>query len=282
MRAEFDYYFILSLMTEMVHRNRIMRRFILSFLFILVFSFPCAAAEKIVLASLEWPPYAGESLMGNGASSMIVREAFKAVGVELEIRFYPWNRLLNEMANDPTIQGYFPEYSGRENLYNYSNSIGKSPIGFAKRTSGKTTWNTYDDLKKYRIGVVSGYINTKRFDEMVTAGEIHINRTGFDRFNLRKVLQGRVEMAVVDLNVFRYFVRTDYFLYPNRNEIEMDARLMDISNLYVCFPKTEKGERLQSLFNRGLRKVSVRALQNHYVDELVKSLGQTVPAEKFQ
>jgi len=282
MRAEFDSHFILSLMTEMVHRNRMMRRFILSFFFMLVLAFPCAASEKIVLASSEWPPYAGESLVGNGASAMIVREAFRAVDIELEIRFYPWNRLLHEMANDPTIQGYFPEYTGREDLYNYSDSIGKSPIGFAKRVSGATTWNSYDDLKKYRIGVVSGYINTKRFDEMVTAGEIRINTTGFDRFNLRKVLLGRVEMAVVDMNVFRYFVRTDPLLYPNRTDIEMDAHLMDIINLYVCFAKTEKGDRLQSLFNKGLRKVHVRRMQNNYVDELVKSLGQAVPVKKFQ
>jgi polar amino acid transport system substrate-binding protein len=269
-------------MTEMVHSNRMMSRLTVFFFIMLFLAFPCAAGEKIVLASLEWPPYAGESLVGNGASSMIVREAFRAVGLDLEIRFYPWNRLLHEMANDPSIQGYFPEYAGREELYNYSNSIGKSPIGFAKRTSTNVSWNTYEDLQNYRIGVVSGYINTKRFDEMVTAGEVRINTTGFDRLNLRKVLQGRVEMAVVDMNVFRFFVRTDPILYPNRTEIEMDPHLMDISTLYVCFPKTENGKRLQSLFNKGLREVPVRLLQNKYLDELLKSVGRTVPAEKIQ
>lgn len=233
---------------------------------------PCSAGGgKVVLATLEWPPYTGESLPGNGVSSVIVREAFKAVGLDVELRFFPWNRLLSEASNDPEIHGYFPEYTGRELQLLYSDPIGRSPIGFAKRANEGRTWHSYRDLEAFRIGVVAGYMNTPLFDKLVASGKIQTNKTTADVYNLRKVLEGRVDFAVVDDNVFKYLTRTDPFLARSRDQIRMDPHLMDINRLFVCFRKNKQGRELLRQFNDGLKAVDVRSIRNEYMDEIEKT-----------
>jgi len=252
-----------------------MARFFLSLALALLLYAPCRAdGDTVVLATLEWPPYTGESLPGLGASSVIVRDAFKAVGLEVEFRFYPWNRLLEEASNDPEIQGYFPEYTGREAQLLYSAPIGKSPIGFAKRASESRSWHSYDDLKALRIGVVAGYMNTPQFDKMVASGDIRTNKAMGDVFNLRKVLEKRVDFAVVDSNVFTYYTKTDPYLSRQMLQIRMDPHLLDINRLFVCFPNTVRGQELQRRFNEGLKTVDVRRVQSEYLDGIKSTLGR--------
>lgn len=248
-------------------------RWLVIVIFIFCTAVPCRAEkDKVVLATLEWPPYTGADLPGNGASAVIVREALKAAGLELEIRFYPWSRLLNETANDPEIDGYFPEYAGRESQYLYSAPIGKSLLGFAKRSSISRSWLSYDDLKEFRIGIVSGYVNEPKFDKMVEDGKLKISKATHDLFNLRKVLEKRIDMAVVDVDVFRYFMAKDPFLKSGRGELIIDPHLMSVNRLFVCFPKTERGEKLLRRFNEGLSKVDAGHMQREYMDGIESEL----------
>lgn len=257
-------------------------RFLYSIAIVLLLWLPGLAQEKkVVLATLYWPPYTGANLPGEGESSLIVRQAFKAVGYDLEIRYYPWSRLLYEVQHDEDIDGYYPEYIGRESHFLYSNSIGKSPLGFAKRTSRDITWYSYDDLKQYIIGIVSGYVNTPRFDAMVSAGEIRVDLAGTDLFNLRKVLAGRVDLAVVDQNIYDYFVNADALLHSHREDLEMIPHLMDINDLYVCFPKSEAGTELMTLLNKGLQQLDLNRIRETYMDRIKKQVRQSAPGGAF-
>jgi polar amino acid transport system substrate-binding protein len=224
-------------------------------------------AGRIVLASLEWPPYTGADLPGEGATAEVVRKACEAAGYELEIRFYPWTRVLYEASLDPEIAGYFPEYPEnlRRGRFLQSDSIGTSPLGLVTRSEVVIRWDTPEDLSKYRLGIVAGYANTPDFDELVERGVLTVDLSNSDALNLRKVLAGRVSAAVVDTNVFARLQRLDPVLSQACDELAVNDRLLAVNELVVCFRATEAGAHLRDEFNAGLARVRQKDIyQRHF------------------
>lgn len=237
---------------------------------------PALAGGKVVLASLEWPPYTGAALLHQGATSAVVRAAFKAVGYDVEIRFLPWNRAVEAARFDDEVVAYFPEYPNeiRGKDFLCSNRIGKSPLGFAERRARGIDWFEYGDLKRLVIGVVDGYVNTRQFDEMVASGEIETDRSMSDLFNLRKVLAGRVDYGVIDMNVYEYLLHSDPMLYSRRGELRFDSRLLGINDLVVCFRSGPDGAALRDRFNEGLATIRPRLLQGEVLETILDALEE--------
>lgn len=261
----------MSLLGKYAYTVFMVVRFLITIFLFILLSSPCiAGGKKVVLTSLAWPPYTGENLEYNGATAEVVRAAFDAVGYELEILFYPWNRAVDEAQNNPEVMGYFPEYPSEERAreFLFSDSVGKSPLGFAKRRARSLSWRDYDELRYYVIGTVDGYVNTERFDRMVASGEIQTDVSVSDTLNVRKVLAGRVDMGVVDMNVYEYLLKNDALLHSRRGELRMDSRLLAINDLYVCFRKGAEGEALLKLFNEGLSRISPLSIQRDYIDRI--------------
>lgn len=247
-----------------------MRLLLVLLVFAVVWASPVNAGKKVVLASLEWPPYTGEKLYKQGATSAIVRAAFEAAGYELEIRFLPWNRAIESARFDESVDGYFPEYPDVERNKEFlcSASVGKSPVGFAKRKARNIRWRSYPDLERYIVGVVDGYVNSAKFDKMVESGAIRTDSSVSDVLNLRKVLANHVDLAVVDINVYEYFLHKDPMLYSRRGELRLDPRLLTISDLRVCLRQTPRGEMLLKGLNQGLLTIHPLTMQQEYVDQL--------------
>lgn len=224
--------------------------------------------NKIVLTSLEWPPYTGAALPRAGMSSEVVRTAFEAMGYTVEIRFFPWKRAVEKAMHDVDVAGYFPEYASaeRSKYFLFSDVIGTSPVGFVEPKESPVQWKTMKDLSGYVVGTVQGYVNTEEFDRMVAEGGIRTDASVSDRFNLRKVLAGRVNVAVTDVNVFRYLSQKDGLLRKGRHMLRVNPRLLGINDLYVCFRKGNKGEALLKVFNEGLSRISVKAIQIKYFE----------------
>lgn len=243
-------------------------RFLFCLLFLLMCGVSHAAENKIVLATGEWPPYVGAELPGQGATAQVVREAFKAVGVDVEFRFFPWSRTVYEAKSNPEIIGYFPEYPHdiREQQYYFSDSVGKSALGFAKRRARNIVWMGYHDLKKFTFATVREYANTKQFDAMVAKGEVVVDESVSDVFVLRKVLAGRVDYGVIDVNVYGYLMHGDKYLYSHRGELEMDPHLLGILNLFVSFKRSDEGRKTNELFNEGLSRIRPMQMQREYLE----------------
>ncbi len=145
-----------------------------------------ALAETVTMTSLDWPPYTGETLPGKGASTGIAAAAFKAAGFAFAVEFYPWKRAVQTGKMDG-YAGYFPEYLsddiGKE--FDFSEPMGTSPLGFIESVDKPIPWTTLADLKGRVIGVVSGYVNTAKFDAKAAAGELTIEEVVNDAANIK-------------------------------------------------------------------------------------------------
>jgi len=216
----------------------------------------------IMLTSLEWPPYSGEMLPHQGASTAVVSAALASMGERVGVRFYPWNRATALVRGESQFIGYFPEYLSREVESNcwLSDPIGSGPLGLAERSDAPVRWNRLEDLARFKVGVVTGYSNSDRFDDRVRQGLQQVDFASSDRQNLLKLAARRVPLALIDRRVFDYLIRHDRQVAAVAATLRFQARLIETKNLYVCFRRSAEGERARKLFNDGLRKIDIPAV----------------------
>lgn len=227
----------------------------------LMCSLACAqqATAAIQLATVEWPPYTGPDLPDGGHSTVIVRAAFGAAGRSMHSTFFPWSRAVSTIKYRSDYIGYYPEYastSTRKQCF-LSDQIGSSRLGFAQRRSKPLVWNSVADLNKYRIGVVHNYVNSESLDAAIAAGKQPADEARDDTQNLKKLLAGRVDFAVIDEAVLEHLMRTNAQLRPHRDSVTFAHPPLETHGIYVCFQRSAEGRKVRDLFNAGLKKVSI-------------------------
>lgn len=237
---------------------------------------PAKADRPVVrLASLEWEPYIGTRMPDQGYVAALIRAAYADQGVQVEIEFYPWARALH-LARTGAVDGLMPEYfnPSREAEFEYSDAFPGGPLVLYKRRAHAIAFSTdpgkHQDaalraLKARRFGVVRGYLNTPVFD---AATYLIKEEANDDATNLRKLVYGRIDLAVIDRRVAEHLIRTDYPGYATQIE-PMDPPLADIP-LYIAFSR--KAPRMRgslAAFNKGLAAMRadgrVDALYQRYI-----------------
>jgi polar amino acid transport system substrate-binding protein len=222
--------------------------------------------KTITVTSLEWPPYTGQSLKDLGASSVVAVAAFKAMGYDLKIEFFPWDRAVYLAKTDPKYAGYFPEYWSDDNAktFIYSDAMGTGPLGFVERKDAPVKWAALDDLKGITIGVVDGYINTPQFDAMVASKLFKADAAPDDATNVVKVAQKRFPIAVIDPNVLNYLLVFDTKTIQYKDALQFNAQILGLKKLYMCFKRGADGEKYAQILNNGLKKINVDKVMKDY------------------
>lgn len=237
-----------------------LKRFILG---IVICLFICrwGGAEEVLLATLEWPPYISAHMPGFGGSAAVVRAAFAAEGIQVRMEIVPWKRAMLLGTYDHRYVGYFPAYEGedRNRASLISRPIGTSPLGFAQLAGFAQDWHTLDDWNGRRVGIVTGYINTKGLDDRIQQGNVTGDAAPSDELNLIKLLAHRMDAAVIDRHVFDYLLATSPELSTHKADFVFSRSLLEEKPLFVYFQRNELGARLLSLFNRGLAKIDIEA-----------------------
>ncbi|MBA6355089.1 MULTISPECIES: ABC transporter substrate-binding protein [unclassified Colwellia] len=240
---------------------------VIKIILILSFSTP-AFSDTVHLTSLTWPPYSGKALNEQGASVAVAKAAFKAMGHELKVDFFPWSRAV-KLASEPDSKyaGYFPEYYYESNEFSFSNPMGKGPLGLIENKKKPIAWTAVKDLTQYKIGVVQDYVNTAEVDALITSGEIKAQTATSDETNIRKVAGGRIDAAVIDTNVFSYLLANSKDLEKAQEQVQMNAKLLTEKELFVAFKKSTEGEKWLAIYNEGLKKIDITAVMKKYLNE---------------
>ena len=220
---------------------------------------PVAVAKQPVrLSSLEWEPYIGTKMPDQGYVAALIRAAFADQGMKVEIEIYPWARALH-LARTGVVDGLTPEYfnTSRESEFKFSDPFPGGPIVLYKRRGDPIAFATdpvknqdaaLRALKSKRFGVVRGYLNTPVFD---AADYLIKEEASDDATNLRKLVYGRIDLAVIDRRVAEHLIRTQYPDYASKIE-PMAPPLADIP-LYIVFSrKSTRMDQALAAFNKGL------------------------------
>jgi polar amino acid transport system substrate-binding protein len=240
---------------------------VIKFILILSFSTP-AFSDTVYLTSLTWPPYSGKALNEQGASVALAKAAFKAMGHELKVDFFPWSRAVKHASQpDSKYAGYFPEYYYESNEFSFSNPMGKGPLGLIENKKKPIVWSAVKDLTQYKIGVVQDYVNTAEVDALIASGEIKAQTATSDETNIRKVAGGRIDAAVIDTNVFSYFLANSKDLEKAQEQVQINAKLLTEKELFVAFKNSTEGKKWLAIYNEGLKNIDITAVMNKYLNE---------------
>ncbi|WP_445945165.1 substrate-binding periplasmic protein [Shewanella sp.] len=232
----------------------------------LAFTGSSVNAETVHLSSLDWAPYSGKSLADQGASVVVAKAAFKAMGHELVVDFFPWSRAVKLASESGSkYAGYFPEYLYESNEFTFSASMGQGPLGLVENKSSPITWSQVADLANFKLGVVQDYVNTEELDALIASGSIKPQTVTSDEINVQKVAGGRIDIAVIDANVLSYMLANNNKLASAKEKVQMNTKLLTNKDLYIAFRNDADGKKWQAIYNEGLGKIDINALMSAHL-----------------
>jgi polar amino acid transport system substrate-binding protein len=229
-----------------------------------------ANSTKIMtFATVNWEPYAADNLPGNGFTSEILAEVCKKAGYEAKFVFLPWKRamLAVEQGNyDALYSAYYSDE--RAETYAITDPYVKSPLVLCARAKSVIKYDgTVASLKPYKVGVVSGYVNTKAID---SADYLMKDESVNDLENLIKLIQGRVDVIVIDRFVATQYLKTSPAVQAGLDDVVFLSPPLEEKPVFAMFSKKNPDFKEKvAAFNKGLKAVE----QDGTMDAILKKYG---------
>ena len=204
------------------------------------------------MVTTDWAPHYGPSLPEKGLTTAVVRAAFKAGGHNAEVEFIPWERSLKEVReglHDIVMGAYYNEE--RAQTFHMSDPIYPLDLVMVARPGlGVKKYQSLSELRKYKIGISRGYANSKEFD---AADYLDKYPATTPTLNIRKLFRGRIDLAVMNYDLFRYSAKLEGFCVGN---VEFLDPPLDTLYLHIMASrKVGDGGKIINDFNKGLKAI---------------------------
>lgn len=225
-----------------------------------------ALANTVKLANGEWAPYQSKSLKNGGFMTQLVKEAFEAEGYQVEFTYMPWKRGFEE-AKLGNYDGslIWSKNPDREQFFIYSDPVITLSTGLFQQKSNPVSWSTKDDLKKYKIGGVTGY--AYGIEDMEKAGQLEIQRIASAENNYKKLSAGRLDIVLEDMDVGMETITS----LKLTDKIEPNEKSLSARDYFVIISKqSPRSKELVDAFNRGLAKLKSEGKLKAYREASIK------------
>lgn len=229
-----------------------MKKFLCAALAGLFLNGQIATAQELNLAATEWPPFYGSDLPDNGFMTEIVVEAFSRAGFDTDVAFLPWKRAF-EGSRDGKYDALFTMWyrEEREEFFLFSDPLPSNELVFLVRAGEAGTFEGYDALKGKTIGVVRGYAAPPGFED----AKLKVSEARDDEENLRKLLRGRVDMALTDRIVAQHIINTK--LTSEAENFGWMEPPVHVDVQYMVVPKAiDNSAELMDSFNASLAEMT--------------------------
>ena len=163
----------------------------------LVMTFCAPALAEMVMLDVSNPPFMyGAEGKAMGVYPAILAEAFKKMGVPLEMDAVPWKRAI--AAIDEGKAGVGGIYKNEERLqkYDYSDKLFDEVIVVYVRKGAEFEFTGVPSLLGKKVGVLRGWSYGDDFDAAAKAGKITTDEAEGDGQNFAKLAAGRVDAVL--------------------------------------------------------------------------------------
>lgn len=214
-----------------------------------------ASDSRITFATLNWAPYAAESLPSHGFTSAILTEACKRAGYTAEFHFMPWTRAMEEVRIGE-YDALYNAYCSAERAKTYAMSVPyyQTKLMLATTIDKDITYDgTTESLHPYRIGVVRGYVNTEAIDSDT---QLKKDEAENDLMNLKKLLNGRVDIIAIDEFQALYLLKHNPTIQKSNQQLRFLKPVLEKKPIHVMFSRnTPNWEEKLRRFNQGLEQI---------------------------
>lgn len=211
-------------------------------------------SDKVIsMATLNWMPYIGENMCGQGWVQQLVIKIFLHLDYQVHSYFVPWKRAVS-MAERGQVDLLYPEYAiapnapsdifpnkNRDELLVLSEPFSGGNVALIKRKDHDFQFDgDLLALKGQTIGVVAGYENSAEFDALMEEKYFFISPAVDDWVNIKKLDKGRINFIVADPMVVNYIVANN--MQPDdagqfKNNVEVLQPFLAVQPLYLAFSK---------------------------------------------
>jgi len=224
---------------------------------------------KVQIANGEWTPYFSENLKHHGVVSRIVKEAFALEGIECEFVFRPWKRGMEDARKGKWhgTQGWGKKEEREKDFYYCDEPIMATVSALFHRKDKPFDWADFEDLKNLKIAGTAGYFYGEAIQKAEDEGVITIDRGPEDSLNFKKLLNGRADIAINDLEV-GYELMGDIFTSEEMSKITHNPKNAGSFPCYLLLSKHVEGNaELVQIFNRGLKRLRESGKIDQYWEE---------------
>jgi polar amino acid transport system substrate-binding protein len=232
--------------------------------FLLIYSVQ-AIAEPVKISTLNWGYYVGETLIDNGPHAVIVREAFREVGKNVEFSFYPWKRAHNNALTKKTLLISASDTKERRKIFLYSNSYDNAASYLIGLKKNKSKFNgEIQSLKNNYIGILSGHYLVKMLQDEGVNNVIEVSN---DIQNIKMLFADRFDFIAVSKKPVIAILNDNPSINGTLDQVIFyEPPLKDNPVHLIAHKDMPKAKELISAFNKGLKIIK----ENGTYDRIMK------------
>lgn len=218
---------------------------------------------------------------GTGYANDVVMAAFKAVGVEIELRVVPYARCKRLAVQGDTVACFStsptPEVS--KDLELSAKPLFTVQVGYFYNVNKPPQAKSQEKLPpKTLVGTVNGYEYPEQFEMLKKEGRIVVEESNSEDLNLKKLSAGRLDLALLTYNE----MKSPEWLIARAGvgSTVKTTFLAGSENSYIAFSKTHpQGRWALDQFNKGHRLIStngtLRKIRNAWLRKLAEERSAT-------
>lgn len=131
-----------------------------------------------------------------GVYPAILAEAFKRMGIPLEMQAVPWKRALSAIDHGQSGVGGIYKSDERLKKYDYSDKLLDEVIQVYVLRGMESEFTSVSSLTGKTIGVLSGWSYGEDFDAAARSGKIIVEAVAGDTQNFFKLMRGHVDAVL--------------------------------------------------------------------------------------
>ncbi len=237
---------------------------------LIVFSNQSYANDSLKIGSDEWAPFHGAGTSDKdvqGFTADLVRAVLRSMNVDItDHKIYPWKRAVN-MVFLGQLDAVFTATKTEERMkYCYFPEEPLTDFSYVffirKEDDGTLTYDTFDDLKDQRIGIVRGFSYTDEFMGFIQQ-EKNYEEVAVGALNFKKLLKKRIDYVATPKRVGYVHIR----------ELGISDRCVALkkpflqNHLYIMFSKKTVGKEFTDTFSTALKAFKTTREYQEIVDK---------------
>ena len=181
------------------------KRFVFAYMLTISLSALASGDQKNITMCVEhWPPFMiveKDKEITQGTWVVLVKKIFDDIpGYSVGFTEINFKRCLVQIKNG-AVDGTFSHFKNadRESYMDYTNHLmaDRSMVWYSTNNfPNGFTWNSYQDLKRYTIGLVRGEKFNEELNQLFRSGELNIDFAGTFKQNFKKLSLGRIDIII--------------------------------------------------------------------------------------
>lgn len=213
-------------------------------------------AETVTLSCDPYEPYHYGKIgaVPTGPVPDIVKEVFKRLKMDTEMKLYPWKRCLDQMKKGKR-DGIFILSKNKEReaymVFTVAYLSDNQSIYYLK--GKKFNWKNFKDLKPYTIGLTSGYNYGDKFPKARKKLGLKVDESAkSDLTNFKKLIKGRIDIFPCNDTIAKYIFKKNPEL---KGKFSKAKKPINKLTWHMSFSKKSKISKMVPKINKTIKKM---------------------------